>query len=85
MSHSILLYPNYDYSWGRPHGEDSVVEVPLVPLHDKLMSTTDHVKSIGLVELSNYVAAEQVASATRRHAPALGICPHVTPVNLMQR
>lgn len=57
-----------------PHSEYSLVEVPLVPLHDELVGATNHVNVVGHVELSHYVRSEQVACAARGHAPALCVC-----------
>lgn len=57
----------------RPHGEHGLVEVPLVPLHDQLVSAADHVDVVGGVELGHHVASEQVASASGTHPPPSGI------------
>lgn len=57
----------------RPHGEHGLVEVPLVPLHDQLVSAADHVDVVGGVELGHHVASKQVASASGTHPPPSGI------------
>ena len=54
----------------RPDGQHGLVEVPLVALHDELVGATNEVDVVGVVELSDHVAAEQVAGAARTHAPA---------------
>lgn len=57
----------------RPHGEHSLVEVPLVALHDQLVSAADHVDVIGSVELGHHVAPKEVASTSGTDPPASGI------------
>ena len=57
----------------RPNGENGLVEVPLVAFHDELMGAADHVDVVGGVELRHNVAAEQIAGASRTHAPALRV------------
>lgn len=57
----------------RPHGEHGLVEVPLVPLHDQLVSAADHVDVIGGVELGHHVAPKEVASTSGTDPPASGI------------
>ena len=59
-------------SW--PHCKDHVVEVPLEALHDQLMSPTDHIHIVGLVELLDHVHSKQVAGTTWRETPTLYIC-----------
>ena len=56
-----------------PDRQHGLVEVPLVPFHDELMGSTDHVDVVGGVELRHGVAAEQISGAARRHAPALRV------------
>ena len=56
-----------------PDRQHGLVEVPLVPFHDELMGSTDHVDVVGGVELRHDVAAEQISGAARRHAPALRV------------
>lgn len=57
----------------RPHGEHCLVEVPLVPLHDQLVSAADHVDVVGSVELGHHVASKQVAGTSGTHPPPSGI------------
>lgn len=74
----ILLFLRYEFTpvavvGRRPHGEHSLVEVPLVPLHDQLVSTADHVDVVGGVELGHDVAPKQVAGTSGTHPPPGGI------------
>lgn len=47
--------------------------MPLVALHDQLVSSADHVDVVGGVELGNHVAAEQVAGASGTYPPASSV------------
>lgn len=57
----------------RPHGEHGFIEMPLVALHDQLVSPADHVDVVGRVELGDHVTAEQVAGASGTHPPASSV------------
>lgn len=57
----------------RPHGEHGFIEMPLVALHNQLVSPADHVDVIGSVELGDHVTAEQVAGASGTHPPTSSI------------
>lgn len=56
-----------------PHGEHSLVEVPLVALHDQLVRSTNHVDVVGGVELSHHVAPEQISSPSGTDPPPGGV------------
>eukprot|EP00955_Chlamydomonas_euryale_P017729 189382-Chlamydomonas_euryale.AAC.5 len=59
--------------WRAPHRDQLVVEHPLVAVHHQLVCAADEVDLVGLVELRHDLAAEQVAGAARRQAPALDV------------
>ena len=57
----------------RPDGEDCLIEMPLVSLHDELVSPTDHLDVVGPIELTDHVVTKQIAGTSRRDSPALSI------------
>ena len=54
----------------RPHGQHGLIKMPLVALHDELMRAAYEVDAVCLIEMSNHIAAEQVAGAPWTHTPA---------------
>ncbi len=57
-----------------PHRENRLVEVPLVPLHNELVRSADHVDVVSGVELGHDVTPEQISGSPRTHAPSGGVC-----------
>ena len=57
----------------RPDGENSLIEVPLVSLHDELMGATDQVDVIGMVKLAHHIRSEEEAGTAWTDAPALRV------------
>lgn len=58
----------------RPHSEHSLVEMPLVSLHDELVGSTDHVYIISSIELGHDVTAKQITRSSWAYSPTCGIC-----------
>jgi hypothetical protein len=50
-----------------------LVKHVLVAFHDQLMRTRNQRDIVGAIELSNHIAAKQVAGTTRTQAPAINL------------
>ena len=74
---------------GGPHGDELVVEHPLVALHHQLMRSAHHIEVVVRVKLpvtvtrsthlAHHVASEEVATSSGAHSPARGVLLRIGP------
>lgn len=74
---------------GGPHGDELVVEHPLVALHHQLMRSAHHIEIVVRVKLpvtvtahthlAHHVASEEVATSSGAHSPARGVLLRIGP------
>ena len=74
---------------GGPHGDELVVEHPLVALHHQLMRSAPHIAVVVRVKLpvtvtrsthlAHHVASEEVATSSGAHSPARGVLLRIGP------
>lgn len=74
---------------GGPHGDELVVEHPLVALHHQLMRSAHHIEVVVRVELlvirtgsthlAHHVASEEVTTSSGAHSPARGVLLRIGP------
>lgn len=74
---------------GGPHGDELVVEHPLVALHHQLMRSAHHIEVVVRVKLpvtvtrsthlAHHVASEEVATSSGAHSPTRGVLLRIGP------